>query len=254
MKKFILLLLSVFLINAVNAQCPDSVKVSNDTLYMYYRNSNKPNNTVTRIEMDTLNGSNYDTISLVGTSYNGNPWIFKTYIGGIGLNEHSVYQRLRYFNGASSVGTECSDPGALPVELLYFKSKRIENKVIIEWATALEYNADIFILEKATIVSSVFDNYKPVYTVSCTNTNAISTYSYVLTDDIEDVVFIRLLQRDNDGTTVICGNIILKPSNYERPIIMYETDILGRINNENSSKLFIKVYTDKAVKSYIIKY
>lgn len=89
-------------------------------------------------------------------------------------------------------------PGLLPVELLYFSAKSIENCVNeIEWETATEVNNDFFKILKS------YDgiNFEEIARISGKgNTTQKSKYSYIDNEENQNQVYYQLAQVDYDGT------------------------------------------------------
>lgn len=86
--------------------------------------------------------------------------------------------------------------GTLPVQLVYFKTKVENGKVIAEWATASETNNDYFTLERSAD-GQTFEEVSRV--AGAGNSNQTLTYSY--TDDypVNGPSYYRLKQTDYDG-------------------------------------------------------
>ncbi|MGB1204867.1 MAG: T9SS type A sorting domain-containing protein [Chitinophagales bacterium] len=98
---------------------------------------------------------------------------------------------------------ECA---ALPIELLDFKGKALENKNALNWTTVSEHNNAFFTLERS------FDgqNFKAIAQIEGQGTsNQTKNYSFDDTHIAATQYYYRLLQTDFDGTTHILPTIQL---------------------------------------------
>ena len=167
--------------------------------------------------------------------------------------------------------------GTLPVELLYFKYKLENSKVLLEWETATETNNAGFYVERAT--DSTWD--KLTFIPGNGNSNSPKYYSYKDTDVVVNKTYSYLLEQiDNSGdikysdtlvVSVVTGVQKVKlniPSNFEvsqnypnpfNPVtninikIAHENSIFLRIFNINGETVEEKNYSDKPAGEYVIQ-
>ncbi len=95
---------------------------------------------------------------------------------------------------------------ALPIELLSFNAKAIDNQVQLYWATATETNNDFFTIQRSV------DGYtfNDIITVEgAGNSNHMINYSAVDKDPFTGISYYRLMQTDYDGTTSLSNPIMV---------------------------------------------
>jgi hypothetical protein len=84
----------------------------------------------------------------------------------------------------------------LPIELLNFSAKSIDNAVQLTWATAAEINNDFFTIER----SSDGNNWEIIsYVYGAGNSNYVIDYEYTDEMPLEGISYYRLKQTDFDG-------------------------------------------------------
>ena len=127
----------------------------------------------------------------------------------------------------------------LPVSLIYFDAKVLDNKVKLEWATASEKNNDYFEVQRST-------NNKDFEIIDIVNGNGnsniiinYSTYDY----NIEDaVVYYRLKQVDYDGTTDY-SNVVAIRNNPEIIVEIYPNPSNGIMNISVKEAIEISIFS-----------
>jgi len=88
----------------------------------------------------------------------------------------------------------------LPVEYLSFTAEHLDDSKmnLVEWSTALEVNADYFILERSLLNATDFVAIAKIDATG--NSNEINSYQYEDYDlDVYGTYYYRLRQYDNDG-------------------------------------------------------
>ncbi|MEZ4980276.1 MAG: hypothetical protein R2769_01560 [Saprospiraceae bacterium] len=86
---------------------------------------------------------------------------------------------------------------ALPIQLLSFSAKNIENFTALEWSTATELDNEVFIIEKSVDGK----NYEVIGKVDgAGNSNTIINYFFVDENKSKGLAYYRLKQVDFDGT------------------------------------------------------
>lgn len=90
-----------------------------------------------------------------------------------------------------------SSTSPLPVEMLYFNAECLNNKVLLNWATALEINNDRFVIQR----SSNGIQWQSIDSVAGTGTtNKTTQYQYLVQNPNANMPYYRLKQIDFDGT------------------------------------------------------
>lgn len=99
-----------------------------------------------------------------------------------------------------------TDAISLPVELLSFDGKQIENKILLTWVTASELNNERFDVEK----SNDGKEFRKIGTVEGNGTSSEQN-SYQFTDHnpLDGINYYRLLQVDYDGQTAFSETILV---------------------------------------------
>jgi len=82
----------------------------------------------------------------------------------------------------------------LPISLLSFKAHWVDNKIVLNWATAQELNARAFIVER----SDDGQNFSAIGTVAATNTATRKAYSFEDRTPLKGINFYRLKLIDQD--------------------------------------------------------
>lgn len=92
----------------------------------------------------------------------------------------------------------------LPIELLSFNGKALEDRIMLDWSTATERNNDYFTVEKSYDLAT----WDVVGTASGAGTS-LSTRDYTMSDrnPLPGWNYYRLSQTDYDGTHVVVGNV-----------------------------------------------
>lgn len=94
--------------------------------------------------------------------------------------------------------TFCQNFSPLPVELIYFKAKKVNSFVELVWTTASEKNNDRFEIQR----SADGKEYEVIGTVpGAGNSLELSNYSYTDNSPLQGVAYYRLKQIDFDGKT-----------------------------------------------------
>lgn len=87
-------------------------------------------------------------------------------------------------------------PLPLPIELLDFKGKYLNNQSVLSWVTASEKNNDYFILER----SEDAHEFTQIGKIDgAGNSNTFLNYQYIDAKPINQVAYYRLKQVDFDG-------------------------------------------------------
>ena len=138
----------------------------------------------------------------------------------------------------------------LPVELLYFSGKEVNNVNTLQWATASEYNADYFEIEWSTDGKVWW----PIGDVVANGwSNSEITYTFNHEDYRQEINYYRLSQYDFDGVFEVFDIIAIDNSKREKRIVKYvslsgqEIDplstiglVIGIFEDGTSTKMFLK--------------
>ena len=138
--------------------------------------------------------------------------------------------------------------GVLPIELLYFKGKLIENtNVFLEWVTLSETNNDYFTLEKS-IDGTIFNEL--VNIPGNGKTNKYIDYNYVDTEPFQPITYYKLKQTDYDGQFSYLDIVGIEIDNniYNKDYIYY--NILGQKINKEFNQLSSGIYMRFDGRSY----
>jgi|694.fasta_scaffold38805_4 hypothetical protein len=139
------------------------------------------------------------------------------------------------------------DPTALPIELLYFKGKNVDDYNNLYWSTASEHNNDYFTLEKS------YDGY--VFHV-VDKIDGAGNSTHQLYYEFHDynlqplITYYRLKQTDYDGKYEYSEIISIdnRSNNNDKPKLTNIVNTLGQTVNVDYNGLLIYRYSDGSVK------
>lgn len=125
----------------------------------------------------------------------------------------------------SAMGGCCGDAvlcGTLPVSLLSFDAKYINENAVLTWQTLSEEDNDFFTVLKSLDGINFFE----IGTLKGKGTTSeISDYQFVDTDLVGGGVFYRLEQTDFDGSTDVLDAVFLELHNQNENITIYPSSI-----------------------------
>jgi hypothetical protein len=144
-----------------------------------------------------------DGATILTYDFTGSPYELSTYFGCGGLNQtwsagkFGATSQATVSNGAAispSLFTGCTP---LPIDLLSFSGKRLNETVVLDWSTANEINNDRFVIERYDNVSSwiAIGEVK-----GAGNSSTVTPYTFIDYEPFNDVSYYRLRQVDIDGT------------------------------------------------------
>ncbi|MCW3083340.1 MAG: domain containing protein [Bacteroidetes bacterium] len=130
----------------------------------------------------------------------GNCYYYRVYAfryGTDNLNGNSFDDsRGRAYNQTNFIFVNCLT--VLPIELLSFDAKTLDNKVDVSWSTASETNNDFFTLER----SADAINFNSVATIQgAGNSTQLLNYRYTDEAPLDGTSYYRLMQTDFNGTS-----------------------------------------------------
>lgn len=135
-----------------------------------------------------------------------------------------------------------SDPASpLPIELLSFGAEKWEDRNIIKWQTASEYNSDYF-----DVQWSVDDiNWNSIGKMPAVGfSTSLISYSVIHYDFRADFNYYRLIQYDFDGQFEIFGPIVVDNREPKKRIIKYVNLSGQEVNPLFTTGLVIGVFDD----------
>lgn len=122
---------------------------------------------------------------------------------------------------------------SMPLELMYFKDKIEENRILLRWATSFERNSDIFTIER----SSDMMHWKAMGEVAGAGNSAdIQNYSFADVSPISGKAYYRLKATDFDGNSEYHKVIGVDFENTVQAASVYPNPLTG--NNLNISTGF----------------
>ncbi|OFY64397.1 MAG: hypothetical protein A3H98_08480, partial [Bacteroidetes bacterium RIFCSPLOWO2_02_FULL_36_8] len=120
----------------------------------------------------------------------------------------------------------------LPVNLINFKAKLENNKVVLDWTTASEQNSKSFVVERST-ESSSFENI--IATVPASgNSSTFHSYQVNDNDPLKGISYYRLTQTDLDGSNHVQGVVAI--DNFSK------FEIVSVIPNPVTGTAYVNVY------------
>lgn len=143
-----------------------------------------------------------DGATILTYDFTGSPYELSTYFGCGPLNQtwssgkFGATSQATVSNGAAippSLFTGCTP---LPITLLNFSGKRVNETVVLDWATANEINNDKFIIERSDNLSSWVEIGE---VDGAGNSSSVVSYSFTDFEPLNGVSFYRLHQVDIDG-------------------------------------------------------
>jgi len=142
---------------------------------------------------------------------------------------------------------EIFDCSPLPIELMYFDGKWVNNYNLLSWSTASELNNDYFTIER----SLDGYNWETFRTIPGSgNSNYVINYEFKDYDYSEDKInYYRLSQTDFNGVKEIFNIIAINNlnTNTEKRIVKRIT-IDGKEIKEDYKGLYIEIYEDGSAK------
>ena len=154
-------------------------------------------------------------------------------------NANNCGTQVRFFNIITN--------GALPIELLYFDGKKINESNFIYWATASEHNTTYFVVEKS---EDGFE-WKEIGSLAAAG-NSTQELHYDLTDNKVKPIYnyYRLTQYDVDGSFETFNPIFINNKTTSKTLLK-RTNLLGQEINENATGVIIEIYDDGSIKRTI---
>lgn len=161
-------------------------------------------------------------------NYSGNPLVTAQNEAKINLFTRSDNSQIGWTSGGpvldtvantltvTGISTEFAMGGSvdpLPIELMAFEASWLENKVLLEWATASEINNNFFTIERG---SNGIDWIEIGEIEGAGFSNSISSYDFIDENPLHGINYYRLRQTDFNGHSTYSGIQIIVSEN--RPI------------------------------------
>lgn len=226
------------------------------------------------IQVRNPDGSYYHGVSYGGTEISGGPHNLKLFNGSgsgmMGLFNSGDFFDISNWNsatvasGAETPGTPNNaanaawlqlirDPSAitcpinvLPVELVDFNGKKLEEANFLHWQTQTEQNSSYFTVERSTNLK----DWDLVNIESAAgNSQETITYSFVDRGFVQGQMnYYRLSQTDLDGTTEVFSKIVSIDNSQIDVELINIVNLLGQEINEDTHGVQIHVYSDGTTK------
>ena len=164
-----------------------SPNVTNDSIVLTYASPSELPTVVPFNNPDSIRGQYWDAASgswaLPVVGYN--------VLNAVVIPNPSLNRVWSLVSNISPMG-----PIPLPIELVDFKGKYINNQSVLSWVTASEKDNDFFILER----SDEAREFTPIGKIDgAGNSNSFLNYQFIDTKQINQVAYYRLKQVDFDG-------------------------------------------------------
>ncbi len=195
---------------------------------------NMDGRTVEGFEWFKTVGVDFDpAIHITGPTVTGNSIPLTDVSGGATENGVSFAQfdGITSFSGGTGVAGVGEGTSPLPVELLAFNAKTVEDNVQLNWATASEVDNDYFQVERSED-GRTFTTIAMITGAGTTNT--LQTYEVMDKSPFLGDNFYRLKQVDLDGEFTY-SDIVLATVNAEREIKLYPVPVSDRLSIDYSS-------------------
>jgi hypothetical protein len=142
----------------------------------------------------------------------------------------------------------CSSP--LPVELLYFRGRRVEGTAVLTWATSSETDNDYFEVERS---SDGVHFERAGYVLGKGNSSDVSSYRWIDEQIPATRLYYRLVQVDKDGSRHY-SNIVVIDFSREESVLLYPNPFTGAVTvkvvSATSDKVQLKISTGKGQEIY----
>lgn len=163
-------------------------------------------------------------------------------IGSYGAYTTFEYDGFTGFSGYALGDVVTPDIG-LPVELINFNAKCINDIVTLNWSTASEKNFDYFEVERSSDAIH-FSSLEKV--ISTGISNQIKNYEYKDSYPLNGINYYRLKQQDKGNTAAIFSNIVSSECAASKELVQIyysSTDgIIVQSNSIESKNIFFSIY------------
>jgi len=154
------------------------IDIENESKIKLFRKNNRLSSTWSEVTSAVVNDLGDDT--------DGNGYVELTI-------DHTT---IGYFSGQYVISGDDVDDETYPIELISFDAYPQNQKIIIEWSTASEFNCKEYLIEKSFDLS----DFQTIGYVSASGfSNSLKTYKYEDSKLSNSTVYYRLTQIDFDG-------------------------------------------------------
>ncbi len=195
---------------------------------------NMDGRTVEGFEWFKTVGVDFDpAIHITGSTVTGNSIALTDVSGGAMENgvAFAQFDGITSFSGGTGVAGVGEGTSPLPVELLAFNAKTVEDNVQLNWATASEVDNDYFQVERSED-GRTFSTIAMITGAGTTNT--LQTYEVMDKSPFLGDNFYRLKQVDLDGKFTY-SDIVIATVNAEREIKLYPVPVSDQLSIDYSS-------------------
>jgi hypothetical protein len=201
-----------------------SIEIDYDYLYIYNGSA------ITDPLLATLTGIG-SNLSYISTGSTGSLTIrFTTDISNVG-----------YWEGFQATISQIT---ALPVELLYFEGKKLEEYNLLKWSTASENNSSHFDI----LTSTDGYSWNSIGIISSAgNSTSILNYSIIDDSPKSAINYYKLTQYDLDGESKEYGPISVDNHTKLKKVIRV-VNLLGQTVANEETGILIEIYEDGTVK------
>ena len=235
----------------VNASCPTSVEIVGGSIVFTYSGGVPDYASIKKIRYYTsvAGGTSYTSSTAATVSTANTITVPKPPAVTVTTTITEIMLRVPNSNNNNNGYVwdyVCTFNLALPVDLTYFKAKRVFNRIELEWQTASEYINDYFELQ-ASIDGKDFETINHITGKGTTNSK--TTYRRTLIES--EYIFFRLKQVDYDGRFEI--HPVVKVSKDLRGDLI-KTVRLNALGVESAyGNIIIEIYTDTTIKKVILE-
>ncbi|MBP9688604.1 MAG: SBBP repeat-containing protein, partial [Bacteroidia bacterium] len=202
----------------------------------------KFNDSGNRVWGTYFGGGSIDSGKNLVIDSNNNIYIIGYTSSSLGIATTNAYQTSRGGSNDAFVAL-FSNSGSLPVKLISFNAKDVNNHVLCSWSTASELNNNYFSIERS-LDSEHFENIGAVngkgYSI-----NTIK-YSFIDNNPFKGISYYRLKQVDFNGNFEYSKIVSVNFENTNPNIELYPNPTTGEIIiNSNSLQNYISIYNFK---------
>lgn len=190
------------------------------------------------------------TLDLLTNVSSAGTWVTEFYFSAEGINAGSPFT-IFFSNGGFNYGATFDATGALGVNMVNFSAYLKDDKPVLNWSTASEYNCSHFNVfssiesEDKTLLGTVFGN---------GTTNKVSEYEYISAVNIQEEVLFYLEQVDYDGKTEWYGPVRVELQKDSEILAFFTQENVLQINSGNGKNKEVRLLTleGKVVHSEIL--
>jgi hypothetical protein len=168
-----------------------------------------------------LAGINESELMLWSSPTGAQPW---TLLGADSRDITIDFVEKTGVNVMSTFALASSVTNTLPVNLLFFEGKLVNDEVQLQWSTAQEFNSDHFDIERS-------EDGRQFSTIAKLpakgNSNTTSQYNYTDAASFNSVMYYRLKQVDLDGKTNFSGIVAISKKSVNSLVSVYPNPGVG---------------------------